>query len=421
VNSIWELAIRALHLIGLTLAPTLLSPEPLPPPTEDLLSHGLAACAVLALTTAVMFWFRRWLESVQATVAVVLWLGTVVGAFVCAATYRDEGAPLLGAVLVLFAPVWGTLAAIASGLAGHLLGSTWKNKRMGAAVIVLVVGVFQLKEAAARAADTTTLWGDALAREPGHPRAISELWQGWLEQGRTQQARRAAEVCLRETPKACACLRVRSETRLVDRAYALAAADAEAALDGTCPGAGRTLAVLARARLQTGDAKAAETSARRGLDESGPAAQLNYTLALALDAQGKADEAAAAARLATELGYGSDARLLTGALAIARGDFSEAHTWLAPLARQNPVDPRVAYNLALVADRQGDYNAAREGYLRALRADGKMAEARHNVALLTWRAGVMKEAHHHASRFLEAFPEDPRGPELARTVGLTSR
>jgi len=421
VSSVWELAVRALHLVGLTLAPSALSPEPLPPPPADLLTHGLAACAVFALVTAAMLWFRRWLDSTQATVAVVLWLGAVVCAFVCAATYRGEGAPLIGGALILMAPLWGTLAAIAAGLAGHLLGSTWKNKRMGAAVLVLVVGVFQLKQASARATDHDRLWADALAREPGHPRAISELWQGWLDQGQAERARQAAEVCLEKTPTACACLRLRSETRFAAKAYGLAAKDAEAAVEGACPGLGETLAVLARARLQTGDAKAAETHARRGLDEEGPAAELNYTLALALDAQSKVDEAAAAAQLAAELGYGSDARLLAGALAIARGELSEAHTWLAPLARQNPVDPRVAYNLALVADRQGDYNAAREGYLRALRADGKMAEARYNVALLTWRAGVMKEAHHHASRFLDAFPADPRGPELARTVGLAPR
>lgn len=421
MTAVWALAVRALHLIGLTLAPSLLSPEPLPPPPEDLLTQGLAACGVLALVTFAIAWFRRWIDNVQATFTLLLWVATVVGAFVCAHLYAGEEAPLLGAAPLMIAPVWGTLAAAAAALAGRFMGSTWKNKRMGAAIGVLVVGVFQLKSASARLSDAEAVWTDALDREPGHPRAIAELWQTWLDRKQYARARRPAEDCLRHDPKACACLSLRAELRLAERAWALAAEDAQTALDAACPERGRTLATLARARLHAGDAAAAERCARQGIAESGPEAGLSYVLALALDAQGRSEEAAQAARDAAELGHGSDAELLAGALAIAGGDLDEAQRWLAPLARQKPVDPRVHYNLALVADRRGDYNAAREGYLQALRADPKLAEARHNVALLTWRAGVMNEAHHHASRFLEAFPTDPRGPELARTVGLPPR
>ncbi|WP_420894956.1 tetratricopeptide repeat protein [Sorangium cellulosum] len=76
------------------------------------------------------------------------------------------------------------------------------------------------------------------------------------------------------------------------------------------------------------------------------------------------------------------------------------------------------YNLALIDDKRGDYNGAREGYLAALKADPRNADARYNLALLTFRAGIVEESRHHARKFLEAFPEDPRSGQLARTTGM---
>lgn len=68
--------------------------------------------------------------------------------------------------------------------------------------------------------------------------------------------------------------------------------------------------------------------------------------------------------------------------------------------------------VALHHDEKGDYNRARAGYLAALRADPRHADARHDLALLCWRQGVEEEARHHAETFRRAFPDDPRGPKL---------
>ena len=87
------------------------------------------------------------------------------------------------------------------------------------------------------------------------------------------------------------------------------------------------------------------------------------------------------------------------------------------LARDDANDADVAYDIALVADKRGDYNAARQGYLSVLRIDPDHANARYNVALLCQRKGVQDEAKHHARRFGEAHPDDARGKALLATVG----
>jgi len=77
----------------------------------------------------------------------------------------------------------------------------------------------------------------------------------------------------------------------------------------------------------------------------------------------------------------------------------------------------VLYDLALVADRRGDYTAAREGYLRCLRGDPRRFEARYNLVVLTFRAGARDEARHHLEKLRELSPGDPRVTTLAASIG----
>jgi len=142
----------------------------------------------------------------------------------------------------------------------------------------------------------------------------------------------------------------------------------------------------------------------------------HYRSALELETAGRLPEARAEVELALAGGAGRDARLLAAKLAILRNDLDGAAVLLAPLADRG--DALVLYNLGLIAQRRGDYNPARNQYLAALKADPSYAPARYNLALLTWEAGIKDEARHHASKFLELSPGDPRGAGLRARVEL---
>jgi len=146
-------------------------------------------------------------------------------------------------------------------------------------------------------------------------------------------------------------------------------------------------------------------------------AERHTAAAVELEAAGRLVEARAEVELALAGGADRDAQLLAAKLAILRDDLDTATRLLEPLAADG-TDALVLYNLGLIAQRRGTYNPARSRYLAALKADPNYAPARYNLALLTWDAGIKDEAHHHAQKFIELSPGDPRGPELAARVGL---
>jgi tetratricopeptide (TPR) repeat protein len=143
----------------------------------------------------------------------------------------------------------------------------------------------------------------------------------------------------------------------------------------------------------------------------------HYLRALELEAAGRFVEARTEIDLALAASPGRDASLLAAKLAILRDDLDAAQRLLEPLA-SDPNDALVLYNLGLVAQRRGQYNNARTRYLAALKADPGYAASRYNLAILTWDAGAKQEAQHHAQKFLEQSPQDPRASELRRHVGL---
>jgi tetratricopeptide (TPR) repeat protein len=179
--------------------------------------------------------------------------------------------------------------------------------------------------------------------------------------------------------------------------------------------------MLAQALALAGQAEAAEREAQAGLAEGGDPAKLRYALALAYERTGRYPEASQEAARAVDAGAGREARLLAGALAILINDLDAAARWLEPLVKEDPDDAEARYNLALIADKRGDYNAARQGYLATLKADPRNGDARYNLALLTSRAGVTEEARHHVRKLIDMFPDDPRGKQLAQSIGLPAR
>ncbi len=114
-----------------------------------------------------------------------------------------------------------------------------------------------------------------------------------------------------------------------------------------------------------------------------------------------------------------DARLREAVAALEEDDLARADAILSDVLERNPENVAATYDLALIADRRGRYHDAREGYLAALRLDRDHADARYNLALLTYRAGALPEARHHADELEAIAPNDPRLPALRDALDET--
>ncbi|AUX43173.1 hypothetical protein SOCE26_046160 [Sorangium cellulosum] len=422
------LLVRALHLLVLAVAPTWLSPEPLPP--HALALAGSLSAAALAAALGLSAWFAARLETRLArNGAALLWLAIAVS-LGASLYYRGPRAPLAQGAALVGVPLWAALATLAAAAAEHWLGSSFKHRRMGSAVAVVGLGAVQLLGAASLLGSPERMWWEALRRDGAHLRAVDELTRPLLERSKPDELEGAAARCLKMHPPAapaagapavaapatCACLALRAEARLRSRKAEAALRDAEAAR-ARCPEQKGARATLAEALAVAGRTERAEAEARAALAEGGDPSRLRYALALAHERAGRLAEAREEAERAVAAGAGRKAQLLAGALAILAGDLEGATARLTPLVKQDPSDAEALYNLALIADKRGDYNGARQGYLAALKADPRNADARYNLALLTFRAGVVEESRHHARKFLDGFPEDPRGRELAQATG----
>lgn len=147
--------------------------------------------------------------------------------------------------------------------------------------------------------------------------------------------------------------------------------------------------------------------------------QVAVQRSMLFEEQGQLELAASAADEAIAAHGGRPARLQAAKIAILRERWDEAESYLRPLVEADPQDADGHYNLGLVAHRRGRYNDARAGYLAALRAREDYPDARFNLALLTWERDVKQEARHHVARFVERWPDDPRGAELTAMIGGT--
>ncbi|AUX32684.1 MULTISPECIES: tetratricopeptide repeat protein [Sorangium] len=413
---------RALHLAVLAIAPTWLSPEPLPP--SALALSGALSAAALAAALGLSAWFAARLDTRLArNGAALLWLA-IAAALAAPLYYRGPRAPLAQGAVLVAVPLWVALATLAAAAAEQWLGSAFKHRRMGAAIVVIGLGAVQLVGAAPLLGSRERMWWAALRRDGAHLRAVDELARPLLERRKLDELDAVAARCLKMHPAAaapaapatCACLSLRAEARLHSRNAVAALRDAEAARE-RCPEQKSARAVLAEALAVAGRPERARAEAQAALEDGGDPSRLRYALALALQREGRLSEARAEVERAIEAGAGRKAQLLAGALAILAGDLDGARARLAPLAEQDPSDAEALYNLALVADKRGDYNGARQGYLAALKADPRNADARYNLALLTFRAGILEESRHHVRKFIDAFPDDPRGRQLAQTTG----
>jgi tetratricopeptide (TPR) repeat protein len=161
-------------------------------------------------------------------------------------------------------------------------------------------------------------------------------------------------------------------------------------------------------------AKAPEPASEAGPEPAEAVAALERSLEL--ERQGQLDAATEAARAAIAAGGGRSAKLQTAKLAILAERYDEAEPLLTELIEADDNDADAHYNLGLVAHHRNAYNKARSNYLAALRVDEDYADARYNLAILTWNRNVVDEARHHAERFAQAWPNDPRTLELLAMV-----
>ncbi len=417
--SIAELAFRAAYLGLETLAPSLVSPEPAPATTLQTVS----SVAALVLPTGLALWLRRAAQSLESTFALVAWPVATVMLFVAAGTHAGADAPLMRGYYMAAPFVWIALAITAAAAAGHFLGSNWKNKRIGAAVIVLAVGIFVFRDAHELIASRSSMWEATLARQPGSEEAFAASFAG-PKIDRAEETK-AVDLCLKARPDACVCLVARADLRLRRRNVEGAAVDAKNASAAGCAADRLAAGVTLREVLAISLAKRNEWDAAEASLAGAPADQrssrLLVTRAMVRQARGDLAGAEASAREALKVPDAAlserDATLLIASLQIDHGDKIEARKLLDDLIKRDPQDGDAIYDVALLDDRASSYNAAREGYLRALRANPELRAARYNLAVLTMGQGIVTEARHHALKFAETWPDDPRSAELIKLTG----
>lgn len=410
-------------MLGLVITPQLLSPEPLGEPSGmDVVLGALALVGPLVIAFAL---FRRYpmLEGKLAAGAWVLASGALYFG-----TSPAPHTPLLSSYYTTAPFVWLALALTAAALAGEHLGTSFKNKKMGAGLITVAIGIFIYRDAHKLVGSPTDQWLEVLKRDPANAAAFHEVRPALAADPLKFDA--AIAACLASDAGACHCRVERASSLLMTRNPRAALTELERS--SCSPDDARAVRVKARsvvlalpapgtvdaARFQAALADA-EAVVHAALEKLPDDATLLGAKAILLERAGKPAEALEIAKRAVDAGAGRDAKLLFAALMIGTGDLDGAEPVLKELAIESPDDPEVVYDLGLIADRKNRYNEAREAYLKALKLRPELKDARYNLAVLTKRYGFAEEAKSHARRFREAFPQDPRGAELAVLTGLS--
>ncbi len=397
---------RVAHLFALLFAPRLLSPDP---PAGGLDFAILGAVVLIAGPALGALLVREW-DALEAKIALGLWVCADIALLAAAIGTSSRGSPLLSGFYVAGPFVWSALAATAATLAGQYLGVSFKNKRMGGAIITLAIGIFIFRDANALLSSTTDQWSAALAADPDHERALFALGD--------KVSPASLDACISKRPSACACRVLRAE-RALDAERGAAAL--EELGHASCAGhrlETRAYAAQALGLAMTNRGAEANEAATKVLAEAPDDPRALFAMALSASQRQDVDGAIDFAKRAAEQGTARGPLLLSSQLFIGKNDFSAARAALAKLLEQHPDDPDAVYNLALISDREGNYNQAREGYLKALKLRPALANARYNLALLTLRNGFGEEAKNHIRRFVEAFPDDPRRAGLEARMPL---
>jgi tetratricopeptide (TPR) repeat protein len=224
-------------------------------------------------------------------------------------------------------------------------------------------------------------------------------------------ALKALLACAAKEPRACVCAEDAAELAIDLGRYP----DALSAIaHSECAPSPRRIGVRAEVLVANGHATEAMRDAEQAL--AGDPGEVHACFARAW-ALGKGAEAKAFAQRAVDGGRGVPAILLLGALRLGEGDLVGARAAFEQAAHLAPDDARAAFDVALVAHREGRFHDAREGYLHALSLDANMADARYNLAVLTHSAGADDEARHNLEELERIAPSDPRIDALRQSLG----
>jgi tetratricopeptide (TPR) repeat protein len=416
LHALAEILVRAARLFALAVAPPLFSPAPLPsasPLVEAALAMALLTAVVVAAAR-----LRTRLDSKYALASGGLPVLAVTVAIVCAALFRGAAGPLGRGVLWVAVPLWTGLAITTGVVAERRLGGSFRHSRLVASALVLCGGAAVFASQSGWLFSARQMWWQALRKDGANGLAADAIVKASLQKRDDATALEVLDRCLVVSPGSCACLARRVHVRIRMGAGEEALGDARDAI-AACPDDPTARVAQVAARSYLGDAAAAEEEARAAIAQR-ELPIFHYALALTLDRQGQSAEALQEAERAVDGGAGRDAALLLGALAIRGGALDVAEKALAPLIAASPGDAEAQYNLALIAHRRDRYNEARQGYLAALRADPTMADARFNLVDLTLRHHVIDEARHHARKFAEARPNDPRNAVLTQRIAAAA-
>ncbi len=414
---------RAFFLLGLAIAPRVLSPDPATP--RNLAVALLVPICALGGVLAAAYVLKKRLDSREARIAAALLWVSVAAALGAAIYFSGPRAPLARGAAPLALVVWPTLGAVAAALAGSFLVSSFKHKRTAAAALVIAGGYFVHADGAKNMGNAAHMWNIALGKEPDNEAAFENVTRTMLAQGKLDDVVKRANACLRVAPTACACLVTKATAlqrkRETDKLAADKALQAAADAAKACPNLTAARAVHAESLAMAGRLDEAYAEADEALAQGDDPARAHTAKASVLIAAGKMKEAEAEAQKAVEAGGGRDAKLLIASLAISGGNLDAAEAALKVMLAERPQDADVQYNLALIADKRSKYNEARNGYLATLKLDPTYKAARYNLALLTFRRGVTDEAKNHAKKYAEMAPNDPAAATLLNTIFGTSQ
>ncbi len=311
---------------------------------------------------------------------------------------REAGVPLLWGAWVATPAVWAVLASAASGplaawTARDVDATSARSRVRTIRAAVALLGAVGLVLAVPRLVSR-----DATAS------AYSEATSGSSPR----------PPCPDGAQEGCACV----EARIADAIDHARFAEARSGLEASpsCASSARRNALEAEVLLGTGSVEEGAKKANLALDTDPKDPHAVYARAWASSSTGDNPTAERLAAQAIALGRGTAARLLFGQLLLRRHDFARAEATFREVLATEPEDVRATYSLAFIAGATGNYHDAREGYLRALELDPGYADARYELARITYSRGALLETRHHVDVFAASYPFDPRVPELRKML-----
>lgn len=220
--------------------------------------------------------------------------------------------------------------------------------------------------------------------------------------GRPGPAKRVKEAC--GAGVSCACRQATAHAALDGDLHAEALA--VLAQDPACGAEIKSQGMQAEALARSGKSDDAVAKANDVLKSSAEDPFATYALAVNAvvrrDSQTALREAAAAARR----GRGGAAHLVAALVYFHEKSYDAAKVELNRMLELDASDLDALYNLAVIAQMQGRYRDAREGYLKVLQQAPKHADSRYNLGVMTHSIGALDETRHNLARLKEIVPSD---------------